>query len=250
MFQCASLGSGSKGNATLVRTPDTCLLVDCGFGLKETQSRLQAKGLSIDAVDAILVTHEHGDHSSGVARLARRFDIPVWLSRGTALHRSCVDIDSTFPLVAESTVRIGSIEILPFTVPHDAREPLQFRFTHQQRHLGLVTDTGHFTQHMLDVLAPVSTLLLEFNHCPERLAQSRYPPSLRQRIAGMHGHLSNQQALSVVAAGGLDSLKSLVALHLSEENNHPDQVEQMVTEVFSGHFQIANQSDGFDWLTI
>ncbi|WMS87446.1 MBL fold metallo-hydrolase [Pleionea litopenaei] len=251
MFRCSSLGSGSKGNATLVQSSDTCLLVDCGFGLKDTQKRLETKGITPDQIDAILVTHEHGDHSSGVARLSRRFGIPVWLTRGTALHRHCEKIEDARILTAESPLNIGSIQVFPFTVPHDAREPVQFLFSHQQRHLGLVTDTGHFTQHMLEVLSPSTTLMLEFNHCRERLRNSSYPYSLQQRVGGQHGHLCNDQSLDVLLSDAITNLETVVALHLSEENNCPALVDELVKNIgFTKNFLIANQAEGCDWVDV
>ncbi|WP_144393418.1 MBL fold metallo-hydrolase [Pleionea sediminis] len=250
-FRCVSLGSGSKGNAILIVAGEAKVLVDCGFGIKELIKRLDNKGINVESLSAILVTHEHSDHASGVARVARKFGIPVFLSRGTHLHRSCEPIDNVEYLTGESEFSIGELKVLPFTVPHDAREPIQFVFSYQNKRLGLITDTGRITSHIVDVLSNTHTLLLEFNHDPVMLRKSKYPAALKQRIAGDYGHLSNQQALSLLEAMDKSQLKRVVAMHLSEENNCPDLVKTSFDACdFGIEFIIADQGEGTDWILV
>ncbi len=246
-LRVCSLGSGSKGNSTLFRTQSTAVLVDCGFGLKDVTARLKARGLMPDQLDAILVTHEHGDHSSGVTRLSNRYDIPVYSSRGTLLH-SCFDKLTNYQIIsAEQEFVIGDLAVFPFTVPHDAREPLQFMFKHKDNVLGLVTDLGHITPHICEVLSQCTGLLLEFNHDREMLLSGKYPPSLKQRIVGHLGHLSNAQAQELLDQIKHDQLTKVVALHLSEENNRPDLVEQILKAYPNIDYTIATQGDGSEW---
>jgi phosphoribosyl 1,2-cyclic phosphodiesterase len=219
----ASLGSGSRGNATLVEAGQTRLLVDCGYTLRELEHRLDDLGLSADALSAILVTHEHADHVRGVGALARRYGVPVWTSSGTARAAALGDLPSLqrFPSHG-GAFRIGEVEIEPFAVPHDAREPCQFVFAAEGRRLGLLTDAGRITPHIVASLRCVDALVLECNHDPGMLARGPYPPPLRARVGGPLGHLSNAQAADLLQRVDHARLSHLVAGHLSEKNNHPE----------------------------
>jgi phosphoribosyl 1,2-cyclic phosphodiesterase len=218
----ASLGSGSRGNATLLEAGDTRLLVDCGYALRELEQRLGALGLCADALTAILVTHEHTDHVRGVGALARRHGIPVWASSGTARAAAFGDLPSLRPFASHGgAFRIGEIDVEPFAVPHDAREPCQFVFTAANRRLGVLTDTGRITPHIVASLRGVDALVLECNHDSEMLARGPYPPALRARVGGPLGHLSNAQAASLLQHIDHARLSHLVAGHLSEKNNRP-----------------------------
>lgn len=250
-FRCASLGSGSKGNATLIATDSTHLLIDCGFGLKEIQNRLASKGVLAEELSAILVTHEHGDHASGVARLSKKFNIPVWMTRGTSLHKSCESISNLHLLNGGQEITIGDIHVLPFTVPHDSREPVQFVFHSANKKIGLLTDTGRITSHTLEMLTGCQLLLLEFNHDTGRLANSKYPMSLKQRIGGDLGHLSNYQSLQLLKRLKNQRLQQVIALHLSEENNCPELVARLYEEIMIGaELQIASQEAGTKWIAV
>jgi phosphoribosyl 1,2-cyclic phosphodiesterase len=246
-LKICSLGSGSKGNSTLLTTATTRILVDCGFGLKDIVSRLKSRGIEPEQLDAILVTHEHGDHASGVTRLSNRYQIPVFSSRGTLLH-SCFDkLDHYHILVAEREFSIGDLTIFPFTVPHDAREPIQFVFRNNKSTVGLVTDLGHVTPHICEVLAECSGLLLEFNHDRQMLLNGRYPPSLKKRIIGQLGHLSNEQAAELLSQIHHQGLNKVVALHLSEENNRVELVEAILKSYPKLEYTIASQGKGSEW---
>ncbi len=246
----ASLGSGSRGNATLVEHDDTLLMIDCGFSCKEVERRLQRLGKSADQISAILVTHEHADHISGVARLARKYDLPVWMTAGTRSMQRDGNIRRQYCFNGHESFAIGSLEIHPFPVPHDAREPCQFVFSNGATRLGVLTDIGSITPHVVRSLAHCDALLLEFNHDPQMLAQGPYPPSLKARVGGQLGHLSNEQAVDLLQRLDCHRLQHLVAAHISEKNNSLPRVRALLEpfnladEVLS----LAHQEQGFSWL--
>ena len=251
-MRIASLGSGSRGNATLVQHQQTTLLVDNGFSLKQFCKRLQRLEMEPAHIDAVLLTHEHGDHSGGVQRLCANHGIPLWTAVGTA--RAALPPDFEYhSLVAGQRVTIGEIEVLPVTVPHDAREPLQFIF-HQVdngRRLGLLTDTGHITSHIVEAFDRLDGLLLEFNYDPDMLENGPYPEMLKQRVGGSHGHLSNQQSLELLQRIDTSGLGCLIAAHISEKNNHPDIVGEMILQLDDVPEPVlASQDQGFDWIVI
>lgn len=254
MIRFASLGSGSAGNALLVESDATCLMIDCGFGQRETLRRLARLGRQPEDVSGILVTHEHGDHVGGVFPFARRYGLPVWLSHGTYVAcRSLAEGVDVRIVDSHLSFRIEAIEIQPFPVPHDAREPIQFIFSDGVRRLGLLTDVGHVTRHIRDVLCGVDALILEFNHDTDLLAASSYPVSLQRRIAGRLGHLDNLTAADLLREIDCSRLQHLVAAHLSETNNSPMLARQaVVTALGSGEERIglACQEGGFSWRQI
>jgi len=218
----ASLGSGSAGNALLVESGATCLMVDCGFGQRETIRRLARLERAPEQLTGILVTHEHGDHVGGVFPFARRHGLPVWLSHGTfSACRSAARGVELRIIDGDAAFCVEALEVQPFPVPHDAREPLQFVFSDGNRRLGLLTDAGEITRHMRDVLSGVDGLILECNHDAGMLASSSYPLSLQRRIAGRLGHLENGAAAGLLRDIDASRLQHLVAAHLSEQNNRP-----------------------------
>ncbi len=258
MIRFTSLGSGSEGNALLVEAGTTRLLIDCGLPVRQALARIKARGVDPMGLDAILVTHEHGDHVGGVMALARKTGALVCLTRGThaAVHLRSVDacngvalriIDSHAPF------EIGALEIQPFPVPHDAREPVQYVVGHGFLRLGVLTDLGMLTPHIERSLQGCNGLVLEFNHDPDLLAASSYPESLKQRIAGRYGHLCNRDAAGFLARLEIGRLQQIVAAHLSRTNNTPDHVLAAVREVLDEIppvFYVATQEEGFDWLTL
>ncbi len=218
-----SLGSGSRGNATLIEAGSTRLLLDCGFAVKELERRLLSLDVSATTLDAILVTHEHHDHICGVGALARRYGIPVWLTHGTRRdHRLGKIPDARIFRSNGGRFQIGDFKVLPYPVPHDALEPVQFVFESKCGRLGVLTDTGMITPHILKSLNRCSALLLECNHDPALLRDGPYPLSLQRRVGGALGHLSNQQAAALLERIELSDMKSLLVAHLSEKNNNPD----------------------------
>jgi phosphoribosyl 1,2-cyclic phosphodiesterase len=251
VIRFASLGSGSAGNALLVESDATCLMVDCGFGQRETLRRLARLGRQADDIAGILVTHEHGDHVGGVFPFARRYGLPVWLSHGTYVAcRSLADGVDVRIVDSHQSFRIETFDIQPFPVPHDAREPIQFVFSEGTRRLGLLTDVGHVTRYIIDVLSGVDALILECNHDTGLLAASKYPLSLQRRIAGRLGHLDNETAADLLRQIDCEQLQHLVVAHLSESNNSPALARQAVAAVL-GHgderIGLACQEKGFSW---
>lgn len=249
----ASLGSGSKGNATVVEAGDTRLLIDCGFSCAEVEKRLARLSLQPPDLDAILVTHEHSDHIAGVARLSRRYQLPVWMTAGTRAVHKGGELAAWRCINSHRVFRIGDLQVQPFPVPHDAREPCQFVFSDGRRRLGLLTDVGSVTAHMLQTLDGLDALILECNHDPDMLANGDYPAYLKQRVAGPYGHLSNQQAADILSKINIDKLQHLVAAHLSEKNNRPQlALGNLAAVVGERGFDVlaADQPAGMPWLSV
>ena len=253
LMRFASLGSGSAGNGLVVEAGGTRVLADCGFGLADTVARLARLGIEPTDLDAILVTHEHDDHVGGVARVARKYGIPVWLTHGTLQAASSALNACERVNVIECGQRfaVGALEIEPYTVPHDAREPSQFVFSDGNRRLGLLTDAGSLTAHMHAVLAGLDALVLECNHDADLLANGPYPERLKQRIAGRFGHLSNDEAAALLAAvAARDRLRHVIAAHLSEQNNRPELARAALARALDCTLEwigVADQEHGFDW---
>lgn len=256
MLRFKSLGSGSTGNATLVEATGLRtkrLLVDCGLGLRQLSLRLAEAGLAEGDIDAIFITHEHSDHIGCARQFARRHRVPVWMSRGTHEGIGLPDFDGLLQTARDGeAIDLGELQLMPFTVPHDAREPLQLTCTDGASKLGLLTDLGHATAHLLGHLAHCDALLLECNHDSELLAQSAYPPFLKRRVGGMYGHLSNAAAGEIARTVAHGGLKQLVAAHLSQQNNRPELAHQAMTEALgsSTELVIADAGSGTAWLNL
>lgn len=249
----ASLGSGSRGNATLVESGSTCVLLDCGFSIRETERRLARLGRVPGDIDAVVVTHEHSDHVSGVAALSRRFDLPVWASLGTATRGGLRGLTGLRTFTVDERLSIGDLEVVPYPVPHDAREPCQFTFGDGANRLGVLTDTGSITAHIVEQLAGCSGLMLECNHDERLLQTSGYPQSLKNRIAGRFGHLSNGQSAQLLEVLDTGSLQHLVAVHLSEQNNRPELARRSLSQALGcgpEWIGVADQCDGIEWRSI
>lgn len=248
----ACLGSGSEGNALLIESGSTRLLLDCGFGLRETHQRLARLGLSPEDLTAILVTHEHSDHASGVARLAAKFGLPVWLSHGTQAHLSQLgQLPEDFHLFdPQHPFAVGDLWVQPFPVPHDAREPTQFVFGNGARRLGVLTDTGCATPHIQAMLTGCDALVLECNHDAAMLASGPYPPALKRRVAGNFGHLDNEAAAALLASLDTRRLRHIVAAHLSRTNNRPELARDALARALGCEQEwiaVAHQETGLDW---
>lgn len=245
----ASLGSGSRGNALVVEVAGTRLLLDCGFGPRNLAARLARVGLAPEELDAIVVTHEHADHLGGVAACARRYGIEVFLTHGTL---SVAELGDLTVNVFDShlSFAIGGIEVRPFPVPHDAREPVQFVFSDGAGRLGVLTDAGCVTPHMVEMLSGCDALVLECNHDMGMLEAGRYPPHLKRRIAGRYGHLDNLAAADLLARIDRSRLRHVVAAHLSEENNLPVLASTALAAVLGcapDEVGVADQDAGCDW---
>lgn len=249
----ASLGSGSRGNATLIEAGDTRLLLDCGFSETETRKRLGRFGLAPADISAIIVTHEHSDHINGVGAVARKHQLPVYLTHGTATADKTGVLPERHLFHGHETFAIGDIELHPFPVPHDAREPVQFVFSDGRSRFGILTDTGSCTQHILDMLAGCDALMLECNHDVDMLAEGPYPASLKERVGGRLGHLSNDQARDILAGLDTSRLRHIVAAHVSDKNNTYYMARSALAEGLAcddEDIQVAEQTTGLGWRDI
>ena len=251
-MRLASLGSGSKGNATIVTHENTTILLDCGFSIRQFEQRLSRLDIGPEDIDAILLTHEHSDHSSGVIGLSSKYSIPVWSTVGTAR----VVFDDGFSyheICGGEPTQIGCFEILPVTVPHDAGEPVQyvFRQVSSGKRLGILTDTGHITAHIIQAYDNLDGLLLEFNYDQTMLETGPYPYPVKQRVSGDLGHLSNDQSLGLLRQINTSNMNCLIAGHISAKNNTPSIVSQILTQLEGIPAPVlAEQESGFGWIAI
>ncbi len=248
----ASLGSGSQGNSLVVESGGTKLLLDCGFSTRSTLERLARLAVSPEEIAGILVTHEHSDHVSGVFRFAKRFRIPVYLTQGTfsAIRQADQPLPFCHFIDGRSSFAIADIEITPFAVPHDAREAVQYVFSTGSRRLGVLTDCGKITPHIIDVLGVCDALVVECNHDQEMLSASSYPAALKRRILGSYGHLANDQAANLLRSIETAKLQHIVAAHLSEQNNRPELAVAALSIALNcaeDWIGVACQKDGFAW---
>jgi phosphoribosyl 1,2-cyclic phosphodiesterase len=253
-----SLGSGSAGNGTLVQSlgqgKATTLLVDCGFGLGHLKRRLGLAGLGTEDLSALFITHEHGDHVGCAVALAQKENIPLWMSAGTYLGIGEPPLGSLLHLVSDlDVIEVDGLFLQPFTVPHDAREPLQLCCTDGQSKLGILTDIGHSTPHVIEALQNCNALLLECNHDAALLAASRYPPFLKNRISGRLGHLENNCAQEIARLVRHAHLNHVVAAHLSERNNRPELAAQCLAQGLdcdAADIVVASAEHGTPWFDI
>ncbi|MDB4076617.1 MBL fold metallo-hydrolase [Porticoccaceae bacterium] len=249
----ASLGSGSKGNATLIEWRDTCVMVDCGFSIKETTLRMAKLGKQPQDLSAILVTHEHSDHWKGVMPLANKFGIKVYLTAGCLKSRDLKNPTTDFHIIDSHTeFQVGDLTVTPVPVPHDAREPVQYLFNSLNHKLGVLTDIGSLTPHVEAQYDNCHGLLLEANHDLDMLAMGPYPAFLKDRVSGQWGHLNNQQTARLLANVDQSLIQQLVIGHISDKNNSLDKVRDAVEEVYTGqgNLHYACQQEGFDWLEL
>ncbi len=257
MLRFRSLGSGSTGNSTLVEDSGlipTRILIDCGLGIRQLAQRLGASGIALDDIDAIFITHEHGDHIGCAHALSQRMKVPVWMSRGTWRAIGEPDFSGLLNIARDGVaVAVGGLQLTPFTVPHDAREPLQLTCSDGAARLGILTDLGHATAHVLAHLQRCDALLLECNHDLEMLATSPYPEFLKRRVGGQFGHLSNLAAADIVRSVMHARLKHVVGAHLSAQNNQPALVRLAISQALGCGLEdivIAGAGDGTDWLEL
>lgn len=247
----ASLGSGSRGNALVVEAGRTRILLDCGFGPRELTRRLTRLGLSAEGFDAIVVTHEHGDHASGVAANAQRFGLDVYATHGTfaGLRRDGNEIGPRL-IDSHAPFAVGDLQLQPFPVPHDAREPVQYVFSDGINRLGVLTDVGCCTPHVVSMLSGCDALVLECNHDLALLAAGAYPERLKRRIRSRDGHLDNGAAAALLAQLDTSRLRHVVAAHLSEQNNKPELAQESLAGALgcsSRWIGVASQDEGFGW---
>ena len=261
MLRFASLASGSRGNALVAQARDaasaTTVLVDCGLNLRDTERRLARLGLQPSDICGILVTHEHGDHAHGVFDFAAAHGIVVYLTYGTmsamkAEGRVVEGVRMVFVNGRESFF-VDGLQVAPFTVPHDAREPVQYVLSDGERRLGVLTDVGIPTPHLEKNLSGLEALVLECNYDRDMLWAGGYPRWLKERIAGPFGHLDNRDSERLLGALDRSRLKHVIGAHLSQQNNRPELVRQALARALGcaeDWIGIAGPDDGFGWRSI
>lgn len=225
------LASGSRGNSTVLATSQTRVLVDCGLSCRETCRRLAIEGIAPEALSAILITHEHSDHVAGVHVMARKFRLPVFMTGATHAAWQRQYKDSAGKRVHAERLEIfepgkgfsvGDIEVMPFTIPHDAADPVGFRFAGEGVRVAIATDLGFLPSNVRDQLRGCDGLVLESNHDLEMLRTGPYPWAVKQRVLSRVGHLSNDALAEFLTTDYDGSAAFLVLAHLSQQNNHPD----------------------------
>jgi phosphoribosyl 1,2-cyclic phosphodiesterase len=230
------LGSGSRGNSTLVATERTRLLLDAGFSKKETCARLASVGETADGLDAIVISHEHTDHIQGLRSVALSLRVPIYVSRAT---REAIRWDPRLEAFehfrAGEKFAIGNIEITPFTVPHDAADPVAFTLEAEGVKIGVVTDLGYIPEVVKQHVRGCQCLIFESNHDLEMLRLGPYPWYVKQRVMSRHGHLSNHATSEFLSSDYDGAAAVLVLAHLSENNNHPELARLSAEEALARH---------------
>lgn len=228
----ASLNSGSNGNCYYVGNKDEAVLIDVGISCRETETRMARLGLSMRKVKAIFISHEHTDHIRGVAVLAKKYKLPVYITQLTLLHGGLtLDADLVIDFVAEAPVSIGELLITPFMKLHDAAHPHSFTVAYNGVKIGVFTDLGAVCENLVQHFQQCHAAFLESNYDDEMLERGRYPYHLKRRIRGGKGHLSNKQALALFIDYKPAHMSHLFLAHLSKDNNDPE----LVYNLFSTH---------------
>lgn len=249
------MGSGSKGNSLLVSAKDgltaTTVMVDCGFGIREITQRLKRAGCEPSGLSAVVITHEHSDHAGSALTLAKRYQIPLWMSYGTfqSLEKDFSGVELNFCRDGDSFF-INDLQFDAFTVSHDAREPLQFSVNDGRVRFGMLTDTGQVTPRISNALQGCDALMIECNYDEQMLEKSLYPYYLKKRISSIYGHLSNHSAAGFLNGQGLSKLKTIIGAHLSQNNNLPELAKMAIDTVVGKNsidVVIATQEEGFSW---
>lgn len=250
----ASLASGSKGNCLVAEAGASRVLVDCGLSPRETTRRLARLGLEPADLSAILVTHEHDDHVGHAYPFAARHALPVYLTHGTrrAQEDAGAEADGVELRLIEGRApfAVGELRVEPFTVPHDAREPVQFVLGDGARRLGVLTDLGTSTAHVEAMLSGCDALVLEANHDLDLLWGGEYPKWLKERIGGPFGHLDNAASGRLLAALDRTRLRHVIAAHLSQQNNTEALARAALAAALGCEADwvgVATQDEGFGW---
>ncbi len=258
MMQFCVLGSGSGGNATIIKTEHTVLMVDAGFSAARLREKMRASGVEPEQLDAILITHEHADHVKGVHQFTKKHAVRVFATRhtGMCVQEKAPDAALTFFEKGQS-FRIGDIVVTPFATYHDAVDPVGFKFETERSSLGFISDTGQAPQSVAEYLSLVDSLVVESNYDPDMLAATpKRPWPLKQRIASAHGHLSNEQACDLLRSVGHAGLKNVVLAHLSAESNSPALAEELMRDTLRGlgldstALFCSAQDTGLPWISV
>lgn len=232
-----SLGSGSQGNAVYVSDGETSVLIDAGFSGKELQKRMAAAGLNPSALSAVVVTHEHQDHLKGVGIICRRLSAAAWFSKDTweASRHSVGKLSAVNHFTPGKNFAIGKLSFSPFSVSHDAADPVGFTVSGGGVKIGVATDLGLATKVVAHHLRGCKAILLEANHDPQMLEEGPYPWHLKQRVRSRHGHLSNQDSRDLLGRVLSPDVSHVILGHLSETNNRPEIALSVVAEALNGH---------------
>lgn len=221
-LQIASIASGSNGNCYYVGNDTEAVLIDAGISCRETEARAARMGLDLKKVKAVFISHEHTDHIMGVSALAKKYELPVYITPRT-LGRCRVFLKPQY-IVAfypHQTITVGQLRVTPFPKLHDGCDPHSFTVTEGDTTIGVLTDIGEPCEHVVHYFNTCHAAFLESNYDDVMLEQGRYPVHLKRRISGSHGHLSNKQALELFLAHG-SHMSHILLSHLSRDNNHPD----------------------------
>jgi len=224
----SSLNSGSNANCYYIGNSNEAVLVDAGLSCRETEKRMRQLGLSMEKVKAIFVSHEHGDHISGVPGLSKKFRLPVYIT-STTLANGNMPVD---PSLVQSfkhgrPVKLGGLSVIPFRKSHDAAEPHSFMVSGHGVNIGIITDIGHACKQVMKYFGQCHAAFLESNYCDDMLTNGSYPYHLKRRISSDEGHLSNAQALELFLHYRSPELRLLILSHLSKNNNRPEVVEKL-----------------------
>ncbi|MFC1541812.1 MBL fold metallo-hydrolase [Candidatus Latescibacterota bacterium] len=231
------LASGSKGNSMYIESHDTALIIDQGISHKELIKRMTSRGLDSEKIKAILVTHEHSDHIRGVGISSRCLGIPVYATIGSLSKMDSIfnGSEQVIPIESGITFNIGSMEIHPFNISHDAEDPVQYCILAGKKKISVVTDIGFMSTLVTERIKNSDLLVIEANHDVEMLLTGSYPWQLKQRVKGRTGHLSNRNAAETIFNISKNGLPKIILAHLSEENNRADVAERAVRELFEKH---------------
>jgi phosphoribosyl 1,2-cyclic phosphodiesterase len=238
-----SIASGSSGNAYLVRSEGTTLLVECGIPLSRIKSFLKEQGINPHDIDGVLLTHDHSDHIRSARQFSDQFRVPIYATAGTLGHASLRDAEHARPIVDGIYQTIGDVEVLPFAVPHDAYEPVGFKLAAHAATMTITTDLGHIPLDVQRHFRDNDLLILEANHDVELLQEGPYPHFLKRRVLGQHGHISNVTAAKALAACRDRVPPEVWLAHLSPTNNRPGMAQAAVTDYLSaaglGHVSVS-----------
>ena len=247
------LSSGSRGNATFVRTDRVRLLIDCGISRRELARRLASIGEDPDSIDAVLVTHEHNDHASALPVLLKEFSIEAYLTWGTIEAMRAEDFglngSAIVPITAGACITVGDVDVSAFSVPHDAKEPVAFSLFHAGIKITQVTDIGHVSDGVAENIRGSDLVVLESNHDLDMLRMGPYPWSLKERLMSRNGHLSNAAVGRFIREQYDGQAQRLVLAHISSKNNYPELALEEALGAMrargfdSGQLQLATQRE-------
>ena len=236
------LASGSKGNASIVEGPGGSVLVDCGISRRALLGRAEGLGVDVSRVVAVVLTHEHSDHVGGLSVFCNRFDGPLFATAGTVAARRYLT-ELPFTLVGhEDELELAGMRVRTFPTSHDVADPIGLRFSTADDALGFCTDTGELGEKALEALTDTRILALESNHDERMLATGDYPAYLKARVGGPTGHLSNAQAAEAIARLVGPDTETVVAMHLSQENNRPSLCVRTLAEAVGA--EVGASEDG------